>query len=281
LVKLTDPLAFLSLHADKLIILDEIQRAPDLFRVLRGLIDQNRRAGRKDGQFLVLGSASLELLRQSSESLAGRIAYIELGGLNVLVAPADEPGDLHRLWLRGGFPESYLAASDALAQEWLENLIRTYLERDIPQLGFRIPATRLRRLWTMLGHLQGEGVNFSKLGGNLEVDGKTVAGYLDLPGRPAAGAPPRALARQRQKASGQIAALLCSRQRHPASALGHSQPRQTVVESGAGQELGGIRHREHPIGPAERNRDLLLPHCRRRRNRPSNGSLTKRSTSLV
>lgn len=180
LLKLSDPSAFLSLHSDKLVIVDEIQRAPDLFMVLRGLIDKNRRAGRKGEHYLLLGSASMELLRQSSESLAGRISYIELAGLNVLEVPTDKPEEIHKLWLRGGFPESYLSASDRLAMEWLENLIRTYLERDIPQMGFRVPATRLRRLWTMLAHLQGEPVNFSKLGANLEVDGKTVAHYIDI-----------------------------------------------------------------------------------------------------
>ncbi len=180
LLKLSDPYAFLSIHSDELVIVDEIQRSPDLFMVLRGLIDKNRRAGRKGDQFLLLGSASIDLLRQSSESLAGRISYIELSGLNVLEVPSAKPEDIHRLWLRGGFPESYLAETDSISMDWLENLIRTYLERDIPQMGFRVPAVRLRRLWTMLAHLQGEGVNFSKLGGNLGVDGKTIASYVDI-----------------------------------------------------------------------------------------------------
>lgn len=180
LVKLSDPTAFLSPHGDKLVILDEIQRSPDLFKVLRGLIDKNRQAGRKGEQFLLLGSASMDLLRQSSESLAGRISYIEMTGLNLLEVPAQKPADIHKLWLRGGFPESFLANTDAFGMDWLENLIRTYLERDIPQMGFRVPAARLRRLWTMLAHLQGETVNFSKLAGNLEVDGKTVSHYLDI-----------------------------------------------------------------------------------------------------
>jgi len=180
LVKLSDPTAFLSRYADKLVILDEIQRAPDLFKVLRGLIDKNRQAGRKGEQFLLLGSASIDLLRQSSESLAGRISYIEMTGLNLLEVPAQKSADIQKLWLRGGFPESYLADSDAFSMDWLEQLIRTYLERDIPQMGFRVPANRLRRLWTMLAHLQGETVNFSQLAGNLEVDGKTVSHYLDI-----------------------------------------------------------------------------------------------------
>mgnify|MGYP003676114874 FL=1 len=180
LLKLSDPYAFLSMHSDELVIVDEIQRSPDLFMVLRGLIDKNRRAGRKGDQFLLLGSASIDLLRQSSESLAGRISYIELSGLNVLEVPSAKPEDIHRLWLRGGFPESYLAKTDSISMDWLENLIRTYLERDVPQMGFRVPAVRLRRLWTMLAHLQGEGVNFSKLGSNLGVDGKTIVSYVDI-----------------------------------------------------------------------------------------------------
>lgn len=180
LVKLSDPAPFLSRYSDKLVILDEIQRAPDLFMVLRGLIDQNRREGRKAEQFLLLGSASKDLLRQSSESLAGRISYIEMAGLNSLEIPVKNPADINRLWLRGGFPESYLAETDSYSMAWLEDLIRTYLERDIPQLGFRISAIRLRRLWTMLAHLQGESVNFSTLAGNLEVDSKTISRYIDI-----------------------------------------------------------------------------------------------------
>jgi len=179
LLKLSDATAFLSAHSDKLVILDEIQRAPDLFMVLRGLIDKNREQGRKSGQFLLLGSASMDLLRQTSESLAGRIRYIEMGGLNALEVE-DNDQARKRLWLRGGFPDSYLAADNDMAMDWLENLIRTYLERDVPQMGFRVPAARLRRLWTMLAHLQGEPVNHSKLGANLEIDGKTVASYIDI-----------------------------------------------------------------------------------------------------
>ncbi len=180
LIKLSDPTSFLLQHSDKLIILDEIQRAPDLFMVLRGLIDNNRQAGRKGVQFLLLGSASMDLLRQSSESLAGRITYIEMTGLNLLEVPVKNHMDIQKIWLRGGFPDSYLADTDAFSMIWLEDLIRTFLERDIPQFGFRVSATRLRRLWTMLAHLQGETVNYSTLGGNLEVDGKTVRNYLDI-----------------------------------------------------------------------------------------------------
>ncbi len=179
LLKLSDPAVFLSVHSDKLVILDEIQRAPDLFPVLRGLIDKNREQGRSSGQFLFLGSASMDLMRQTSESLAGRISYSYMGGLNV-IETGNEIKTIRKLWLRGGFPESYLAADDAMAMDWLEDLIRTYLERDLPQLGFRVPAIRMRRLWTMLAHLQGEPVNYSKLGANLEIDGKTVSTYIDI-----------------------------------------------------------------------------------------------------
>lgn len=180
LVKLNDPLLFLSQYSDQLIIVDEIQLQPELFKVLRGMIDNNRQKGKKGLQFLLLGSASIDLLRQSSESLAGRISYLDMAGLNALEVPFQQVADQQKLWLRGGFPESYLTSSDIESMEWLEMLIRTYLERDIPQFGFRIPAIRLRRLWTMLAHLQGETVNYSKLAGNFEVDSKTISHYCDL-----------------------------------------------------------------------------------------------------
>ncbi len=179
LLKLSDPVTFLSSHADKLVILDEIQRAPELFKVLRGIVDKNRAAGRKAAQFLLLGSASMDLMRQSSESLAGRISYIDMTGFNALEI-RDRKNEIKTLWFRGGFPESYLSDSDERSMNWLENLIRTYLERDIPQFGFRIPSARLRRLWTMLAHLQGEPVNLSKLGSNFDIDGKTVRFYIDV-----------------------------------------------------------------------------------------------------
>ncbi|MCY4425596.1 MAG: ATP-binding protein [Halieaceae bacterium] len=179
LLKLSDPTSFLSAHADKLVVLDEIQRSPELFPVLRGLIDTNREQGRRAGQFLLLGSASMDLMRQSSESLAGRISYIDMSGLNVAEINGKKDSR-QNLWLRGGFPDSYLAADDDSAMDWIENLVRTYLERDVPQMGFRVPAARLRRLWTMLAHLQGETVNYSKLASNLEVDAKTVTNYIEI-----------------------------------------------------------------------------------------------------
>lgn len=179
LLKLNDPISFLSSHPEKLIILDEIQRVPDLFPVLRGLIDKNSQKKRKNGQFLLLGSASVDLLRQSSESLAGRIRYTPMSGLNILEI-GQKKSEQQKLWLTGGFPEGYLAKNSDVAMDWIEGLIRTYLERDIPQFGFQVPAARLRRLWTMLGHLQGETLNINKLATNLEVSRTVVYHYLDI-----------------------------------------------------------------------------------------------------
>ncbi len=181
--KLAEPELYLSQHADKLVILDEIQRAPRLFQSLRGLIDAGRRRSRSQGQkkgngrFLVLGSASIDLLKQSSETLAGRIRFLELSPVD---AGEVGRGRLDVLWLRGGFPESLLADTDSASLRWRRDFIRTYLERDIPQLGPRIPAETLRRLWTMLSHQQGALLNAASLARALAVDGKTVAAYLDL-----------------------------------------------------------------------------------------------------
>ena len=178
--KLQDPGPYLAQHADKLIILDEVQRYPDLFNSLRGIIDQRRREGRGNGRFLILGSATNDLLKQSSESLAGRIHYTELAGLTPfeIESPGGEP--LQRLWMRGGFPDSYAATGDQASYDWRQNFIRTYLERDIPQLGPRIPATTLMRFWTMLAHAQGELLNASKLASALGVESVTISRYIDL-----------------------------------------------------------------------------------------------------
>ncbi len=175
--KLAQPELYLESHLDKLVILDEVHRAPGLFPVLRGLIDQARRSGRASGQFLLLGSASLDVLHQSGETLAGRIAYLELGPLNVLETGQSALDDL---WLRGGFPQSLTAPSDARSLRWRENFIRTYLERDIPQFGPRIAAETLRRFWTMLAHHQGGLLNVAQLARNLGVDVKTAQSYIDL-----------------------------------------------------------------------------------------------------
>jgi len=178
--KLKDPAHYLGLHADKLVILDEIQRYPDLFMLLRGIIDTRRQEGRGNGRFLLLGSASDKLLKQSSESLAGRIHYSELTGLNPfeINKPHGEP--LQKLWMRGGFPVSYTASDDNASQIWRKDFIRTYLERDIPQMGPRIPATTLMNFWTMLAHTQGELMNATKLAGSLGVKSITISRYLDL-----------------------------------------------------------------------------------------------------
>ncbi|SMH54871.1 ATP-binding protein [Mesorhizobium australicum] len=175
--KLAEPELFLSAHQDKLVILDEVHRAPNLFQALRGLIDRGRRAGARFSRFLLLGSASMELLRQSGESLAGRIAYLEMQPIDGLEVPAP---DTDRLWVRGGFPDSYLASSDRISMRWRQDFIRTYLERDIPALGPRIPAETLRRFWTMLAHQQSGLLNAAQLAGSLGVTGKTIASYLDL-----------------------------------------------------------------------------------------------------
>ena len=175
--KLFDAEAYFQTHEDKLVILDEVQHMPALFQALRSLIDQGRRKGLLAGRFLLLGSASGELLRQSGESLAGRIAYLELPPFQPLELDATAQD---QLWLRGGFPSSFLAASQPKSLSWRQNLINTYLQRDIPAYGTRIPAETLRRLWTMLAHSQGGLLDVSTLGKNLMLDAKTVHRYLDL-----------------------------------------------------------------------------------------------------
>jgi predicted AAA+ superfamily ATPase len=177
--KLADAEHYLGRHEDRLVILDEIQRAPGLFQTLRGLIDAGRRRGRRTGRFLILGSASLDLLQQSAESLAGRIAYIELAPFDALEVRGGR-SERERLWLRGGFPDSFLAGTDAASLEWRQAFIRTYLERDVPQLGPRIPAETLRRFWTMLAHAQGGTLNAARLASGLGISGQSVVRYLDL-----------------------------------------------------------------------------------------------------
>ncbi len=175
--KLAQPELYLSDHSDRLVILDEVHRVPGLFPVLRGLIDRGRRAGRLSGQFLLLGSASLDLLQQSGETLAGRVAYLELGPFDALET---RPLPLDTLWVRGGFPESLLAGDDARSLRWRQDFIRTYLERDIPQFGPRLAAETLRRFWTMLAHSQSGLLNSAQFARNIGVDVKTVHSYLDL-----------------------------------------------------------------------------------------------------
>lgn len=177
LAKLQESELYLDSHQDRTIILDEVQRVPEIFATLRGVIDRRRRIGQKSGQFLILGSVSLDLLQQSSESLAGRIAYISLSGLK----PTEIPGNEYdSLWIRGGFPDSFLAANDNDSFEWRQVFINTYLERDVPQFGARIPAATLRQFWTMLAHVQSGLLNLSRLASGLGVSVPTVSRYLDL-----------------------------------------------------------------------------------------------------
>lgn len=175
--RLAEPELYFADHADELLVLDEIQRLPGLFEVLRGVIDRGRREGKGSGRFLLLGSASLDLLAQSGETLAGRIAFAELAPFDLTEVKIEQ---LDRLWVRGGFPESFLATSGEASLRWRRDFIRTYLERDIPQLGPRIPAETLRRLWTMLAHNQGCLLNAATIARGLGVSGTTIGRYLDL-----------------------------------------------------------------------------------------------------
>ena len=177
--RLSSPVLFLENAEDRLVILDEIHRMPELFQSLRGVIDKGRRKGKGKGRFLILGSASLDLLRQSGETLAGRVAYINLGPFSPLEIEDTRPAR-ERLWLRGGFPDSYLAGSDRESLALRKDFIRTYLERDVPMFGPRIPATTLERLWTMLAHRQGTLLNASELARALEVSTQSVTRYIDL-----------------------------------------------------------------------------------------------------
>lgn len=177
--KLQDPALFLQEYENRLVILDEIHRVPELFQTLRGLIDQGRRKGLRAGRFFILGSASIDLLRQSGESLAGRLEYVEMAPFDVLEVGEDDQA-LMRLWVRGGFPDSYLAANEEDSLAFRQNFIRTYLERDVPQFGPRIPAETLERLWTMLAHNQGALLNASRLASSLSVTPPTVTSYIDL-----------------------------------------------------------------------------------------------------
>ena len=174
---LEEPDLYLDEQVGRLVVIDEVQLMADMFKYLRGQIDRRRRQGHRTGQFLLLGSASNTLLHQSAESLAGRVSYHEL---TPFMLPETGAGAISTLWLRGGFPDSYLAKDDRDSLAWREDFIWTYLERDIPSFGLRIPAETLRRFWTMLAHEQGGLLNAAKLAGNLSVSGQSVARYLDL-----------------------------------------------------------------------------------------------------
>lgn len=176
---LAEPELYLEHYSGRLVILDEIHRVPGLFPILRGIIDRRRATGGGEGMFLLLGSASMELMRQSGESLAGRVSYMELAPFDISEVGVE--GDAaDRLWVRGGFPGSFLARSDAASSRWRRDFISSYLERDIPQFGTRIPAVRLRRFWTMLAHNQGCLLNTAQLARNIGVDVKTASHYIDL-----------------------------------------------------------------------------------------------------
>lgn len=177
LAKISDIEQYTQLHSDQPLVLDEIQRVPNLFAPLRSIIDARRRENKKTGLFLLLGSASIDLLKQSSETLAGRISYCELYPLSIEEVGIEQ---IERLWQRGGFPESFLAESDELSFEWRLDFIRTYLERDIPQLGPRIPSETLRRFWTMLAHNQGQLFNAAAFARGIDVTSVTTSRYLDF-----------------------------------------------------------------------------------------------------
>ncbi len=177
--RLAEPALFLGNVEDRLVILDEIHRMPELFQTLRGVIDRGRRRGKGRGRFLILGSAAIDLLRQSGETLAGRIAYIDMAPFFPLEVE-DTRASRERLWLRGGFPDSFLAGSDEDSLALRRDFIRTYLERDVAMFGPRVPATTLDRLWTMLAHRQGTTLNASVLARALEASVQSVTRYIDL-----------------------------------------------------------------------------------------------------
>lgn len=180
LLKAQDITIFQKANVGHLIILDEVQRLPHIFQEIRGIIDNERRIGNKTGLFIFLGSASIELLKQSSESLAGRVLYLELFPIDVLEFSNKNTLKTNELWYRGGFPESLLSENDADSFNWRKDFIKTYLERDIPQLGPRIPAETLERFWTMLAHNQGSTFNASQLSRSLDASHTTIIRYLDL-----------------------------------------------------------------------------------------------------
>lgn len=178
-LRLEDADSYLRAQQGKLVIMDEIHRAPGVFEILRGIIDDNRQAGRRNGQFLLLGSAALDLMRQSSETLAGRVACLDIAPLNLLETTQASIAD-HDLWLRGGFPDSLLKPDDIQSLSWRRDFIRSYLERDVPMFAPRLPAETIGRLWTMLAHSQGSVLNQSRIAGALGVSNPTIDRYIDL-----------------------------------------------------------------------------------------------------
>jgi predicted AAA+ superfamily ATPase len=177
--RLQDADTFLRAQTGKLVVIDEIHRAPTLFEILRGIIDDRRAAGERSGHYLLLGSAAIDLMRQASESLAGRVAYVNLEPIDALELP-HQVGDTDRLWVRGGFPDSILASNDVASLDWRRDFIRSYLERDVPMFAPRMPAETIGRLWTMLAHAQGTLLNQAKLASSLGVSSPAVGRYIDL-----------------------------------------------------------------------------------------------------
>jgi predicted AAA+ superfamily ATPase len=172
--KLVEPELFFDRYRDRLICLDEIQLLPEFFSVLRSEVDRDRRPGR----FLVLGSASRDLIKQSTESLAGRIAYIDLTPFQL--SEVINTVSLPDIWLRGGFPDSALAEDNTDSFNWRHDFIRTFMERDIPALGFPIPTPIIERLWLLLAHYNGQTVNFSKLAAAIDISIPTLKKYLAI-----------------------------------------------------------------------------------------------------
>jgi predicted AAA+ superfamily ATPase len=180
--KLADAEAYLKRFSDELLVIDEVQRKPDLFRIIRGIVDARKRKGEKAGHFLLLGSSSRELLQKSSESLAGRIRYLELTPFTTseLYQAEGDPFDLEKKWLRGGFPDSYLASSNQDSWLWRSDFISTYMERDLPSMGVNIAPPILKRFWKMLAHYNGNQINHSELGRSLELSHTTIKSHLDV-----------------------------------------------------------------------------------------------------
>ncbi len=180
--KLTDAETYLKRFSNQLLIIDEVQRKPDLFRILRGIVDKRKREGEPSGQFLVLGSASSDLIQNSSESLAGRIRYLELTTFSVREVCKGEKNTnyIEKLWLRGGFPDSYLASNEENSMNWRRDFFNAYVERDIPQMGPRVSSAFLKRFWKMLAHYHANQINFSEFGRSLELSHTSIRNYLDL-----------------------------------------------------------------------------------------------------
>lgn len=258
--KLTDPELYLSQHAERLVILDEIHRLPGIFETLRSLIDQRRRKGKRNCHFLLLGSASIDLLQQSAETLAGRIAYEELTPFSVREVAEAGVGSADQLWMRGGFPDSFLAANDQDSFTWRSAFIQTYLERDVPALGPRIPAETLRRYWQMLAHNQGQMLNAAQLASGLGVSGHTVARYLDIHGGLAARSPLAAVGYEREEAAGSYTQGLCAGHRIVARSARYPRSGGVAGASRCQRKLGRNAHREHPRCTASDSPTYVLPY---------------------